>query len=69
MEIVRRDNEKLIEVWLTNAEKNDPGIRESLKLLYKKYHLQQFTVAVFESGTESLYEGTKQLITQHINLS
>ena len=69
MEIIRKNDKKILEIWLTNAEKNDVAIRESLKSLYKKYQAQKFTVAVFESGPEDLYEGTKQLLIQNIHLT
>ena len=31
MEMNVRDDKKIVEIWLTNAEKNDPVLRESLK--------------------------------------
>ena len=37
MEMNVRDDQKLIEIWLTNAEKIDPVLREGLKEIYAKY--------------------------------
>ena len=36
MEMNVRDDKKIVEIWLTNAEKNDPVLRESLKDVYAK---------------------------------
>jgi len=35
--MIVRDDRKLVEIWLTNAEKNDPNVREGLKDIYDKY--------------------------------
>ena len=37
MEMNVRDDQKLVEIWLTNAEKIDPVLREGLKEIYAKY--------------------------------
>ncbi len=37
MELNVHDNTKIIEVWMTNAEKNDPAVQARLKELYAKY--------------------------------
>lgn len=37
MEMNVRDDKKLVEIWLTNAEKIDPVLREGLKEIYAKY--------------------------------
>jgi len=50
LEMTVRDDRKLVEIWLTNAEKNDPKIQEGLKDIYDKYRNTKYTVAVFQSG-------------------
>ena len=50
MEMNVRDDQKLVEIWLTNAEKIDPVLREGLKEIYAKYKTKKYMVAVFESG-------------------
>lgn len=62
MEINVRDEKKLVEVWLTNAEKTDPAIREGLKEVYAKYKKNNYQVAVFESGSRDLYRSTLDLL-------
>ena len=36
MEMIVYDDEKYVEIWLTNAESQDVALRESLNPLYKK---------------------------------
>ena len=62
MEINVRDDKKLVEIWLTNAEKIDPVLREGLKEIYAKYKAKKYMVAVFESGKGNLYENTRDLL-------
>ena len=59
MEMNVRDDQKLVEIWLTNAEKIDPVLREGLKEIYAKYKTKKYMVAVFESGKGDLYENTR----------
>ena len=47
MEMNVRDDQKLVEIWLTNAEKIDPVLREGLKEIYAKYKTKKYMVAVF----------------------
>ena len=56
------DDQKLVEIWLTNAEKVEPSLRESLKEIYVKYKAKKYLVAVFESGTGDLYQNTQDLL-------
>ena len=53
---------KLVEIWLTNAEKKDPVLREGLKDIYDKYKKKKYLVAVYESGEKDLYQGTLDLL-------
>ena len=62
MEMNVRDDHKLVEIWLTNAEKIDPVLREGLKEIYAKYKAKKYMVAVFESGKGNLYENTRDLL-------
>lgn len=58
MEMNVRDDKKLVEIWLTNAEKIDPVLREGLKEIYAKYKAKKYMVAVFESGKGDPSEDT-----------
>ena len=55
MEISIRDAQKIVEVWLTNSEKNDPAVAARLQPLYRAYQKQKYTVAVFQSGNADLF--------------
>ena len=62
MEMNVHDDKKLVEIWLTNAEKKDPVLRERLKDIYDKYKKKKYLVAVFESGEKELYPGVLDLL-------
>ena len=63
MEVYVKDDRKLVEIWLTNAEKQDRGLRESLKGIFDKYKRKKYLVAVFESGEKELYRETLELLS------
>ncbi len=56
------ENSKIVELWLTRAEKEDSAVQESLKPIYQKYKDQKYLVAVFLSGEEELYPQTRDLL-------
>ena len=62
MEMNVRDQQKFVEIWLTNAEKIDPVLREGLKEIYARYQTKKYMVAVFESGKGNLYENMRDLL-------
>ena len=62
MELKVHDNTKIVEVWMTNAEKNDPAVQARLKELYAKYKEKKYTVAVFHSGNGDLYQSIHDLL-------
>ena len=62
MEINVRDDMKLVTIWLTRAEQEDTALRERLKELYADYKAKKYMVAQFHSGTEDLYQGTRDLL-------
>ena len=62
MEINVRDDMKLVTIWLTRAEQEDTALREQLKTLYAEYKAKKYMVAQFHSGTEDLYQGTRDLL-------
>lgn len=53
---------KLVEVWLTRAERDDPAVREQLKPLYAAYRQKKYTVAVYASGERELYPSVLDLL-------
>ena len=62
MRLEIRDESKIVELWLTRKERDDPAFRESLKPIYQKYKEQKYLVAVFLSGEEALYPQTRDLL-------
>ena len=62
MEINVRDKQKIVEVWLTNAERDDPAVKAQLKPLYAQYKQKKYTVAVFQSGGQNLSHSTLDLL-------
>lgn len=57
-----KDQSKVVELWLTREEKEDRQLLDSLKPLYQQYKAQNYTVAVFCSGEEDLYQQTRDLL-------
>lgn len=62
MEINVREDSRLVEVWMTNAEQRDPVLRERLEPLYQAYRGKKYLVAVFLSGRDDLGQGTSGLL-------
>lgn len=62
MEINVKDDIKIVEVWLTQKEKRNAALREQLKPLYQEYKEKKYLVAVFESGSQNLWEETGALL-------
>ena len=62
MDVTINHDKKLVTVWLSNAEKADPVISESLKPIYKKYNDVKYTVCVFKSGSNDLSDCTSALL-------
>ena len=63
MEIHVRDGRQLVEVWLSNGEKNDRAVQEQLKPLYAQYKKKKYLVAVYQSGNRDLYQSTLDLLS------
>ncbi len=58
-----RDDVKIVEIWLSNAEKNDPALRERLRDFYAEYQKKKYLVGVFESGRGDLYDDILGLLS------
>ena len=57
-----REQSRVVELWLTREERDDPAFQESLKPIYQQYKNQNYLVAVFLSGEEDLYQQTRDLL-------
>ncbi|MFV0497904.1 MAG: hypothetical protein ACK5L0_07050 [Candidatus Fimivivens sp.] len=62
MEININEAHKIVEIWLTNAEKDDDLLKEPLKATYQKYHAKKYLVSVLHSGHQALYQATSDLL-------
>lgn len=58
---VDREN-KLVSVWLTQAESQDTAVQAQLEPVYRSYRQQKYTVAVYHAGREDLYQNTLDLL-------
>ena len=63
------DDEKYVEIWLTNAESNDDILREGLKPLFKEYKKKQYRVVIFSSGKGDLVTLTKDLLKHTLEVN
>ena len=62
MEINIRDDERIVEIWLTNPEKTNEKLRDSLKPVFDKYREMKYKVAVFQSGSRDLTDSMAGLL-------
>ena len=53
MEMTVKDEWKLVEIWLTNAEKSDPVLRAGLQSVYDTYKKKKYLVAVSRWGVQT----------------
>ncbi|RKJ81517.1 hypothetical protein D7X33_03745 [Butyricicoccus sp. 1XD8-22] len=62
MELSVFDDRKMVTIWLTHAERDDPEVQEQLKPIYRFYAPKKYVVAVFSSGNQDLYRQTSDLV-------
>ena len=62
MEININNPDRIAEVWLTNAEKQNPFTQIALKQLFEEYKAKKYTTAVFCSGKGDLKANTAHLL-------
>lgn len=60
IEIIKKN--KLVLIWLTGNESDDPKTNAKIKPIIKRYHAQQYTVVVFRSGKQELCALTSELL-------
>ena len=56
------DNQKIVAVWLTKAERGDERVREKLRELRAKYKAKKYTVAEYQSGDGDLHTSIYELL-------
>ena len=57
-----QDDQKLVTIWLTNQDQQNPEIPEILEPICRQYRDQNYQVAMFLSGKAPLYEQTRDLL-------
>lgn len=62
MEFIKKDEHKIVEIWMTKKERDDEMLQEKLKPFYKQYKEAGYLVAVYQSGNEDLKECTAALL-------
>ena len=63
------DDEKYVELWLTNAESNDDILRDGLQPLFKEYKKKRYRVVIFSSGKGDLVTLTKDLLKHTLEVN
>lgn len=67
MQVIVNEKDKLVEFWLTNAEKNDPKLRESLRPEFKRWKARKYQPVVYESGKGDLRESVLALLKKTVH--
>ena len=62
MEIQVNDSNKIVEIWLSNVEKDSTAVQNSLKPVYAAYKAKKYKVAVFQSGSGNLLGNARNLL-------
>ena len=62
MELRVHQNMKIVEVWLTQKERENKELQEQLARMYQEYTAKKFKVAQFHSGADDLYTATRDLL-------
>ena len=62
MELNVRNDSKIVEIWLTKAERQDEKLRRDLKVLYQGFKESGYLVTAFLSGDQDLADTTSDLI-------
>lgn len=68
MELTVNKQGKYALVWLTNAEKADPQVMDSLQPLIEECKEKKYRLAIFESGEQDLLEKTTDLLIHNRGL-
>ena len=60
--MIVNDHQRLIEVWLTKADREDHIIQEKLRQLYACNKNKKNTIVVYHSGQQDIYRNTLDLL-------
>ena len=62
LEVTQDNDSRITGVWLTNAEKQKPSVRQELKMLCQQNKERKYKTAVFLSGNRDLMDCTQSLL-------
>jgi len=62
-----KDSEKIVEVWLTIAEKSSMVQKRLLNKLCQEYKLQKYIIVVYQSGSRNLADTIISLLLHNRN--
>ena len=62
MELRVHQNMKIVEVWLTQKERENKEVQEQLARMCREYTEKKYKVAQFHSGTDDLDAATRDLL-------
>ena len=62
MEMTVRDDERIVEIWLSNHEKANDKLGKSVQPIFDEYKQKKYKVAVFQSGSRDLMDSTAGLL-------
>ena len=68
MNIDVNDEFKFAVIWLTNEEKENQNIQDSIKSIIAEYRQKKYKFVIMESGRQDLLELTKSLLNHNKNL-
>ena len=57
------DNQKIVAVWLTRAERDDESVMWRLRSLRSEYKAKKYTVPEYHSGSGDLHTSVLDLLT------
>lgn len=62
MNLLVDETHKIVELWLTNAEQQDPAFAAHVEQLCAEWHEKKYRAVVFCSGKRELYGLTEGLL-------
>lgn len=67
MNISINEGTREADIWLTNAEKNNPCVADMLMHIYKSCSGSGYSVTLFVSGNAELNSSTADLVMHQLN--
>ena len=68
MDIHINEEERMVELWLTQSEKGDKDFRAALRPFYESYVNRKYKIVFFLSGESELLSGCRDLLLHNRGL-